>query len=176
MRHIRTVNKAMKLSTMKYTERLKLSIAADMIFIATLVVSALLIVKEKITMNNLGLIIAVFLIVGGACLATALYKERGECRKWRNIWKLPIWQTVGYFLLAAVLLVSIWSVPESISITDMLIGILIMGNALISDIRYYRNAVRFGMDDLNGVNELANKYPEARPMINRKQKTDMEEE
>ena len=49
----------MKLSTMKYTERLKLSIAADMIFIATLVVSALLIVKEKITMNNLGLIIAV---------------------------------------------------------------------------------------------------------------------
>ena len=67
MRHIRTGNKAMKLSTMKYTERLKLSIAADMIFIATLVVSALLIVKEKITMNNLGLIIAVFLIVGGAC-------------------------------------------------------------------------------------------------------------
>ena len=63
-----------------------------------------------------------------------------------------------------------------VSITDMLIGILIMGNALISDIRYYRNAVRFGMDDLNGVNELANKYPEARPMINRKQKTDMEEE
>jgi hypothetical protein len=51
-----------------------------------------------------------------------------------------------------------------------------MGNALISDIRYYRNAVRFGMDDLNGVNELANKYPEARPMINRKRKTDMEEE
>ena len=79
-------------------------------------------------------------------------------------------------MLAAVLLVSIWSVPESISITDMLIGILIMGNALISDIRYYRNAVRFGMDDLNGVNELANKYPEARPMINRKRKTDMEEE
>ena len=81
MRHIRTGNKAMKSSTMKYTERLKLSIAADMIFIATLVVSALLIVKEKITMNNLGLIIAVFLIVGGACLAAALYKERGECRK-----------------------------------------------------------------------------------------------
>ena len=123
LRHIRTGNKAMKLSTMKYTERLKLSIAADMIFIATLVVSALLIVKEKITMNNLGLIIAVFLIVGGACLATALYKERGECRKWRNIWKLPIWQTVGYFLLAAVLLVSIWSVPESISITDILSGL-----------------------------------------------------
>ena len=46
-----------------------------------------------------------------------------------------------------------------------------MGNALISDIRYYRYAVRFGMDDLNDVNELANKYPEARPLINRKQKS-----
>ena len=176
MRHIRTGNKAMKLSTMKYTERLKLSIAADMIFIATLVVLELLVLSEKITMNNFGLISAVILIVGGACVPASLYKERGECRKWRNIWKLPIWQTIGYFLLAAVLLVSIWSVPESISITDMLIGILIMGNALISDIRYYRNAVRFGMDDLRDVNELANKYPEARPMINRKKKTDKEKE
>ena len=39
------------------------------------------------------------------------------------------------------------------------------------------------MDDLkdvnelaNSVNELANKYPEARPMINRKKKTDKEKE
>ena len=46
-----------------------------------------------------------------------------------------------------------------------------MANSLIRDIRYYRNAVRFGMDDLSGVNELANKYPEARSMINRKQKS-----
>ena len=40
-------------------------------------------------------------------------------------------------------------------------------------IRYYRNAVRFGMDDLSDVNELANRYPESRPMINRKKKTDL---
>ena len=51
--------------------------------------------------------------------------------------------------------------------------VLIMINILIRDIRYYRNAVRFGMDDLSGVNELANKYPEARPMINRKKKTEL---
>ena len=51
-----------------------------------------------------------------------------------------------------------------------------MGNSLIRDIRYYRNAVRYSMDDLKDVNDLANKYPEARPMINRKQKTDMENE
>ena len=48
--------------------------------------------------------------------------------------------------------------------------------ALARDIRYYRNAVRFGMDDLKDVNELANKYPEARPLINRKKKTDKEKE
>ena len=33
-----------------------------------------------------------------------------------------------------------------------------------------------GMDDLKDVNELANKYPEARPLINRKKKTDKEKE
>ncbi len=54
--------------------------------------------------------------------------------------------------------------------------VLVMMNALIRDIRYYRNAVIFCMDDLNDENEPANKYPEARPMINRKQKTDMEKE
>ena len=32
------------------------------------------------------------------------------------------------------------------------------------------------MDDLKDVNELASKYPEARPMINRKKKTDKEKE
>ena len=46
----------------------------------------------------------------------------------------------------------------------------------ISDIRYYRYAVKYGMDDLNDVNELANKYPEVRPMINRKQKIELENE
>ena len=54
---------------------------------------------------------------------------------------------------------------------SFLMFVLIMMNLLIRDIRYYRYAVRFGMDELNDVNELAGKYPEARPMINRKQKT-----
>jgi hypothetical protein len=51
--------------------------------------------------------------------------------------------------------------------------VLIMMNLLIRDIRYCKYAVRFGMDDLKDVNELANKYPEARPMINRKKKTEL---
>ena len=47
-------------------------------------------------------------------------------------------------------------------------------NSYRRSFRYYIYAVRFGMDDLSDVNELANKYPEARSMINRKQKNDME--
>ena len=105
----------------------------------------------------------------------SLYTEQGECRKWRRIWKDPIWQISGYIVIVIMLIISIWVFPESEYFYSVL-WVLMMANALLRDIRYYRNAVRFGMDDLNGVNELANKYPEARPMINRKQKTDMEEE
>lgn len=60
------------------------------------------------------------------------------------------------------------------AVAASLMLVLIMANALIRDSRYYRNAVRFGMDDLNDVNELAIKYPEARPMINRKKKNKAE--
>ncbi len=48
--------------------------------------------------------------------------------------------------------------------------LLIMMNCIVRDVRYYRNAVRYGMDDLKDINELADKYPESRAYINRKQK------
>ena len=70
------------------------------------------------------------------------------------------------------LIISIWVFPESEYFYSVL-WVLMMANALLRDIRYYRNAVRFGMDDLSDVNELANRYPESRPMINRKKKTDL---
>jgi hypothetical protein len=80
-----------------------------------------------------------------------------------------------YIILAIALIASLWILPDFKYFNDS-IWVLIMANSLIRDIRYYRNAVRFGMDDLSGVNELANKYPEARPLINRKKKTDKEKE
>ena len=158
---------------MKYTERLKLLIATEIMFIAVL--TSLFILAEKDLLHNFGLMLLIILLVGGACVAASFYAERGECRKWRRIWKDPTWQLAGYIVLAIALIASLWILPDFKYFNDS-IWVLIMANSLIRDIRYYRNAVRFGMDDLNGVNELANKYPEARPMINRKRKTDMEEE
>ena len=156
---------------MKYTDRLKLLIAADFVFIGVLV--ALFILAEKVRLYNFGLILLIILIVGGACVAASIFTERGECRKWRRIWKDPTWQLVGYIVLGIALIASLWILP-GFEYFNGSIWILIMGNALIRDLRYYRNAVRFGMDDLTDVNELANKYPEAKPMINRKRKTDMD--
>ncbi len=156
---------------MRYTDRLKLLIAADILFIGVL--AALFILAEKDLLHNFGLILMSVLVVGGACIAASLYAERGACRKWRRIWKDPTWQLVGYIVLAIALIASLWILPE-FKYFNASTYILIMVNSLIRDIRYYRNAVRFGMDDLNDVNELANKYPEARPMINGKEKRDME--
>ena len=151
---------------MKYTERLKLAIAADILFMCVLAILSV----HKDIWSNFGLII--LLVVGGSCVAVSLYTEQGECRKWRRIWKDPIWQISGYIVIAIMLIISIWVFPESEYFYSVL-WVLMMANALLRDIRYYRNAVRFGMDDLSDVNELANKYPEARPMINRKKKTEL---
>ena len=153
---------------MKYTERLKLLIATEIMFIAVL--TSLFILAEKDLLHSFGLMLLIILLVGGVCVAASFYAERGECRKWRRIWKDPTWQLAGYIVLAIALIASLWILPDFKYFNDS-IWVLIMANSLIRDIRYYRNAVRFGMDDLSGVNELANKYPEARSMINRKQKS-----
>ena len=149
---------------MKYTERLKRLIAADILLIAVLV--SLFILAEKDLLHNFGLILLILLLVGGACVAASLYAERGEYRKWRRIWKDPTWQLAEYIILAIALIASLWMLPD-FKYFNGSIWVLIMANALIRDIRYYRNAVRFDMDDLSDVNELVNKYPEARSMIDR---------
>ena len=158
---------------MKYTERLKLAIAADILFMCVLAILSVIAIKD--IWSNFGLLFIILLVVGGSCVAVSLYTEQGECRKWRRIWKDPIWQISGYIVIAIKLIISIWVFPESEYFYSVL-WVLMMANALLRDIRYYRNAVRFGMDDLKDVNELASKYPEARPMINRKKKTDKEKE
>ncbi len=156
---------------MKYTERLKLAIVTDVVFMVLL--STILFLFEKDIIRSFGLFMAIVLIIGGVCTAASYYKERGECRKWRNIWKDPTWQIAGYIILAIAIIISVFAFSGN-PYASSLMFVLIMMNALIRDIRYYKYAVRFGMDDLSGVNELANKYPEVRSMINRKKKTDME--
>lgn len=156
---------------MKYTDRLKLVIATDIIFMAVL--AAVYIPFDKDIIQSFGLVLAIILITGGVCVVASYYKERGDYRKWRNIWKDPTWQITGYVILAIAIIISIFVFFEN-PYANSLMFVLIMANALIRDIRCYRNAVRFGMDNLNDVNELANKYPEARPMINRKKKNEVE--
>jgi uncharacterized membrane protein HdeD (DUF308 family) len=158
---------------MKYTERLKLAIVTDVVFVAIL--STVLFLFEKNIIRSFGLFMAIVLITGGVCTAASYYKERRECRKWRNIWKDPTWQIAGYIILAIAIIISIFAYSGN-PYASFLMFVLIMMNLLIRDIRYYRYAVKYGMDDLNDVNELANKYPEVRPMINRKQKTELENE
>ena len=92
---------------MKYTERLKLAIAADILFMCVLAILSV----HKDIWSNFGLII--LLVVGGSCVAVSLYTEQGECRKWRRIWKDPIWQISGYIVIAIMLIISIWVFPES---------------------------------------------------------------
>ena len=83
---------------MKYTERLKLLIATDIMFIAVL--TSLFILAEKDLLHNFGLVLLIILLVGGTCVAASFYAERGECRKWRRIWKDPTWQLAVYIILA----------------------------------------------------------------------------
>ena len=152
---------------MKYTERLKWALVSDVLFMLAL--GAVFICKEKDLFNNFGVMLTVISVFGMVCIVMSFYKDAGEYKKWHNIWKDPVWQTAGYIILAVALIIYIVVSPET-TFGSALLFLLIMATALIRDIRYYRYAVRFGMDDLNDVNELARKHPEAGPMINRKQK------
>ena len=152
---------------MTYKNRLKLALAADVLFIAGLGTVYYLAKTDR--MNNFGINLILIVILGAISIAASFYKESGEYKKWRNIWKDPIWQTLIYIVLAVAVIVSIFAFPE-FEYTYNLMFLLIMMNYIVRDIRYYRNAVRYGMDNLKDVNELANKYPEARSYINRKQK------
>ena len=152
---------------MTYTNRLKLAILADLLFAAGL--GAIYFLVKTRLFNNFGINLTVVVILGLLCIAASFHKESGECRKWRNIWKDPVWQIIAYIILAVALIISIFVFPEY-EYRDSLLFLLIMMNCTVRDVRYYRNAVRYGMDDLEDINELANKYPESRPYINRKQK------
>ena len=67
-------------------------------FIAVL--TSLFILTEKDLLHSFGLMLLIILLVGGACVAASFYAERGECRKWRNIWKDPTWQLAGYVAIS----------------------------------------------------------------------------
>ena len=111
------------------------------------------------------------IILGAIAAATAPAATIMVIKQYRA--KGPLTETLMSVVAIddAVALIAFIVLTPEVTLGSALIFLLTMATALIRDIRYYRYAVRFGMDELNDVNELAAKYPEARPMINRKQKT-----
>ena len=152
---------------MTYTKRLKLGIITDILFIAALFVFCVL--EENGMLKSSGAMLAIILIPGVACVAASFYRESEEYRGWRNVWKDPTLQKTAYIVLAVAIIVLIIKSYGSELYINMLIFLLIMMNSLVRDIRYYRNAVKYDMDNLEDVNELVSKYPEARQYINKKQ-------
>ena len=101
------------------------------------------------------------------CSAAEVIKDLGKCRIWHNIWKIPIWQILLFTILAGSAIALYFVLSENYyNMTLVLLAVAL--NMLALDIRYYRNARRYKMDELSSVNELALKYTEARSCLKRK--------
>ena len=140
-------------------------IAADAVIFIWILVAYILFWNEKpISFGKylVSLVLMVFI-----CSAAEVIKDLGKCRIWHNIWKIPMWQTVIFIILVISAIALYFALPENYY--NMTLALLVVAlNMLALDIRYYRNARRYKMDELNSVNELALKYTEARPCLKRK--------
>ena len=151
---------------MSYTNRLKVCVIADVLFLLTLLITGILYVSKMINYDVLwvcatGAVVILFLAWG--------FRDYGKYKFWRNIWKDPIWMKASSIVIAvAVLLIYFKNLEtEKMSVAMM---ILVSIAQTISDIKYYNRAVKYDMNNIEDVNELARKFPEARPYINRKEK------
>lgn len=157
---------------MKYTNRLKMCIAADAVIFIWILVAYILFWNDKpISFGKylMSLVLMVFI-----CSAAEVIKDLGKCRIWHNIWKIPIWQILLFVILAGSAIALYFVLPENYY--NMTLVLLVVAlNMLALDIRYYRNARKYKMDELNSVNELALKYIGARPYIKRKLRPEIEE-
>ena len=81
---------------MTYTSRLKMAAASDALFIAVLIIAYFLIKANGA--KSILITVIMILAVGAVSIAIQLYKEHGECRKWRNIWRTPAWQLAIYIV------------------------------------------------------------------------------
>ena len=150
---------------MKYTNRLKICIAADTVIFIWILAAYILFWNDKpISFGKylMSLVLMVFI-----CSAAEVIKDLGKCRIWHNIWKIPIWQMLLFMILAGSAIALYFKLPENYyNMTLVLLAVAL--NMLALDIRYYRNARKYKMDELSSVNELAMKYIGARPYIKRK--------
>ncbi len=146
---------------MSYTNRLKVCVIADVLFLLTLLITGILYVSKMINYDVL------WVCATGA--VAILFLACGKYKNWRRIWKDPIWLKASSIVIAvAILLIYFKNLEtEKMSVAMM---ILVSIAQTISDIKYYNRAVKYDMNNIEDVNELARKFPEARPYINRKEK------
>ena len=140
-------------------------IAADAVIVIWILTAYILFWNDKpISFGKylVSLVLMVFI-----CSAAEVIKDLGKCRIWHNIWKIPMWQILLFIILAGSAVALYFVLPENYyNMTLALLAVAL--NMLALDIRYYRNARRYKMDELSSVNELALKYTEARPCLKRK--------
>lgn len=74
---------------MKYTDLLKIRLGADLLFLLTLIITAILYVLGHIGKDSL---LSIILPAAVLPLIVELVVDHGKYKKWRNVWKDPIWQ------------------------------------------------------------------------------------
>ena len=151
---------------MSYTNRLKLCVIADVLLLPTVLITIVLYLSERIEYDVLwvcatGAVVIMFLPRG--------FRDYGKYGKWRNIWNDPIWQKILHIAVSIAIGLLFF---KNLETEKMCFALLILATIVetIQDIRYYNRAVEYDMDNIEDVNELARRFPEARPYINRKEK------
>ena len=84
---------------MKYTDLLKISLGADLLFLLTLIITAVLYVLGHIGEDS---ILSIILPGATLLLVVEWVVGYGKYKKWRNVWKDPIWQKVFLIVVGVV--------------------------------------------------------------------------
>ena len=151
---------------MTYTKAIKLCILSELLLIVGLPLIIALEDKEVLP-SGISLPITIGLAI--AFLATGFYKDYGKYKKWRNVWKDPIWQKVLLIVVAVVVFITIVT-DLDYEKTRLAVLISVTITQILRDVRYYNRATKYDMDNLSDVNELARRFPETREIIGRKKK------
>lgn len=151
---------------MKYTDLLKISLGADLLFLLTLIITAVLYVLGLIGEDS---ILSIILPGATLLLVVEWAVGYGKYKKWRNVWKDPIWQKV-LLIVVSVVFFTTTVTDLDYEKTCLAVFIPVTITQIIRDVRYYNRATKYDMDNLSDVNELARRFPETREIIGRKKK------
>lgn len=140
---------------MSYTKTIKLCILSEILVIVGLPVIFALEDRE-ILPSGISFPIAIGIAI--AFVATGIYKDYGKYKQWKDIWKDPMWQTAGYIIFGIAFLVIYIRTHEFKHLEMWLF--FIVANYLVTDIRYYRNAIKYNLDNYNDINDAIKDHPE----------------